>query len=258
MLLVIMLAAMSAHAWVHTIETRPGITVDVLAEVPEGAGVLVLLFEGGQGLLLPGSKGFAHRAYPIFLRRGVAAALIDAPTASNGFKSGLDTGFRQSSAHMSDIDAVVVDLKRRFGLPVWILGTSNGTRSAAAYAMHRSKAIAGVILASSSTDPPFGDPIERLAGIETVSVPLLAISHLDDRCVGSPPEGAAEIARAATGSPAAVAMLFTGGLNTGIAPCGVETPHAFYGIEEEVISTVFDFIVRHTTGPGPLSVVQPE
>ena len=207
-------------------------------------------------MLLPGSKGFAHKAYPIFLRQGLGAALIDAPTGRDGFRGGLDPSFRESAAHMSDIDAVIRVLKRRYRLPIWILGTSNGTRSAAAYAMHRSKAIAGVVLTSSSVDLPFGQPIHKLPRITAISVPLLAIAHVGDQCVGTPPEGAVEIARAATGSPAAKALLFTGGLNSGPAPCGVETHHAFYGIEEEVVSAVVSFITRPTPGEAQLSTAQ--
>jgi hypothetical protein len=253
-----LLSAVPAYARTHSIETRPGLTIDVLTDVPEGASVLVLLFEGGHGLLLPGSKGFAHKAYPILLRQGVAAALMDAPRDRDGFRGGLDPGFRESSTHLSDIDAVVTALKFYYGLPVWVLGTSNGTRSAAAYALQYGNALAGVILASSSTDPPFGDPIQILAGIEAVSVPLLTIAHLGVRCVGSPPGGAALIANAATGSSAAVAMLFTGGLDTGIAACGAESHHAFYGIEVDVVSTVVDFVIRHTTRQGHLETAQPE
>lgn len=257
-LLLLLLATLPAHAAMYTVDTRRGYTVDVLAEAPAGATALILLFEGGQGLLRRGSKGFAHRAYPILLRHGIAAAMMDAPAADDGFKGGLDTGFRESSAHMSDIDAVVRALTRRYGLPVWVLGTSNGTRSAAAYAIHRGKALAGVVLASSSTDPPFGTPIEFLRGIESITIPLLVIAHLEDQCLGSPPEGAAAIARAAIGSPAAVVQTFSGGLNTGAIPCGPETHHAFYGVEEDVVSTVVDFVTSHTNGLDTLRLAQPE
>lgn len=257
-ILIVPLLTTPALAGVQTIETRPGVTVDVLAEVPEGAGALVLLFEGAQGMLLPGSKGFAHKAYPIFLRQGMAAALIDAPTDRSGFRGGLGLRFRESRVHMSDIDAAIRALKQRYALPVWILGTSHGTRSAATYAMFRSKEIAGVVLTSSSTAPPNGDPIHQQPGIKGVSVPLLAVAHLGDQCVGTPPAGAAEIARAATGSPAAVAMLFTGGLNAGPSPCGVETHHAFYGIEESVVAAIIAFIIGHTAGEAQLSTAQPK
>lgn len=249
-LLLVLLLISPALARVQTIETRAGVSVDFQVEMPEGARALVLLFEGSDGIVRPGSKGFAHKAYPILLRHGIAAALMDAPTGRDGFRGGLDPNFRESQAHIADIDAVIRALRQLYGLPIWILGTSNGTRSAATYAMHRNKVIAGVVLASSSTDPPYGDPIHAQPLIGSVSVPLLALAHLGDKCLGSPPEGAAEIARAATGSPAAAAMLFTGGLNTGPAPCGAETHHAFYGIEEEVVSAIAAFIARHTAGEG--------
>jgi len=244
-----------ALARVETIETRPGAVISFLAQAPEGASALVLLFEGGPGKLQPGSKGFAHKAYPIFLRHGIGAALIDAPADRDGFKAGLDPAFRESSAHMADIDAVIGALKQRYGLPVWILGTSNGTRSAAAYAMRHSAAIAGVVLVSSSTAPPFGEPLHSLPQMGAISVPLLAIAHVGDSCVGSPPAGAAEIVKAATGSPVAVAMLFAGGTDTGLAPCGVETHHSFHENEAEVVAAIVAFIARHTPVPGRAQVV---
>lgn len=247
-----------ALARIDTIETRAGVAVSFLAEAPASAAALVLLFEGAQGKLQPGSKGFAHKAYPLLLRHGVGAALMDAPTTHDGFKAGLGSAFRESTAHMADIDAVIRALKQRYGLPVWLLGTSNGTRSAAAYAIRRSGAIAGVVLVSSSTDPPFGEPIAKLPGIGAVTVPLLAVAHVADRCVGSPPAGAVEIVKAAKGSPAAAAMLFAGGLDTGPAPCGDETHHSFYGVEEEAIAAIVGFITRHTAVPSQAQVVEPK
>lgn len=240
------------------IETRPGVTVDIRVDVPEDAPAVLLLLEGGLGIISPGYKGFAHKAYGLFLRSGIGAALIGAPAKADGFRGGLDPRFRESAAHIADIDAVIRDLKRTYNLPVWVLGVSTGTRSAAAYATRRSTRIDGVVLVSSSTDPPNGTPIHELPRLRKVTVPLLAISHRDDDCQGTPPGGAAMIAKAATASPQAVAMIFSGGLEAGSVPCGVETHHALFGIEDKVVSAIAWFITRHASGGTRLSTLKTE
>jgi len=224
----------AADASERTFHTRPGITVRTLAAVPADARAVLLLFEGAQGLLAPGYQGFAHRVFARFAAHGIGAVLIDAPADGSGFRGGLD------------LDIIVAALKRDTGLPVWVLGVSNGTRSAARYAMQRSDRIAGVVLVSSSTNPPFGTPLGELPGIADVAVPLLAIAHRDDACRGSPPAGATAIAAAAANAPHAAAMLFTGGLNDGPLPCGVETHHQLYGLEDDVAAAIAWFITAHT------------
>lgn len=259
LLLVLLLAALRAApalARDDIIPTRPGVTVDIQVEVPQGAPALLLLFEGAQGRLSPGYQGFAHKVFELFPRHGIGAALIGTPSRDVGFRGGLDPRFRESPAHIDDIDAVVKSLKRDYHLPVWILGVSNGTRSAAAYAMQRSKRISGVVLVSSSTAPPYGRPIHDLPGINAIGVPLLALAHRDDACQGSPPSGAAKIAEAATASPYAVAMIFSGGLDSGPMPCGVETHHTFFGLEEQVTSAIAWVIAAQAAGDPRLSTVE--
>jgi pimeloyl-ACP methyl ester carboxylesterase len=224
------------------IRTRPGITVDLRLKVPQGARALVVLFEGAQGLIVPGYQGFAHRVFDRFAARGIGAVLIGTPAKRDGFRGGLDPRFRESAPHLADIDAVLARLKREFRLPVWLLGVSNGTRSAAAYAIRHSDRIDGLILVSSSTSPPNGTPIENLPGLAAVAVPLLALAHRGDACLGSPPSGAAAIAEAARAAPRAAAVFFTGGADVGPLPCGVETHHQLYGNEDAAVAAVTWFI----------------
>ena len=239
-----------AGAREQEIHTRAATTVRILAEVPADARAVLLLFEGAQGLLQRGYQGFAHRVFDRFPPHGIGAVLMDAPADKSGFRGGLDPRFRESARHIADIDGVVAALKRDYGLPVWILGVSNGTRSAASYAMHRSKDIGGVVLVSSSTTPPNGTPIGELPGIARITVPLLAVAHRDDACLGSPPSGAAQIANAATASPHAAAMFFTGGENDGPLPCGTGTHHQLHGNEDDVVDAVVWFIDAYTARPA--------
>ena len=230
-------AARDAEVW-----TRPGVTVDLRLKVPQGARALVVLFEGAQGLIVPGYQGFAHRVFDRFAARGIGTVLIGTPAKRDGFRGGLDPRFRESGPHMADIDAVLTRLKREFRLPVWLLGVSNGTRSAAAYAIRHSDRIDGLVLVSSSTSPPNGTPIEHLPGLAAVSVPVLTLAHHGDACLGSPPSGAAAIAEAARAAPRAAAVFFTGGADVGPLPCGVETHHQLYGNEDAAVATVTWFI----------------
>jgi pimeloyl-ACP methyl ester carboxylesterase len=257
-LLATLSAAAPAEARDRTIPTRPGITVDVRVEVPLGAPALILLFEGGGGILAPGSMGFAHRAHRHFLRNGIGSALVGAPIDASGLNGGMSPWFRESPSHFSDIDSVIDALRRTYDLPIWILGVSNGSRSAAAYAMRHGKRIDGVVLVSSSTRPPSGDPIHAQPEITDVSVPLLAIAHKDDACMGSPPGDAARIAQAAVASPQAAALLFSGGLNSGPEPCGNETHHTLFGIEDQVVAAIAGFIVANPPGDGRQTLHQPK
>ncbi len=241
----ILALAPAALALEITVPTRSGMTVEVLVEVPRDAPALILLFEGGRGILAPGSTGFAHRAHRHFLQKGIGSALVGAPVDVTGLNGGLSPWSRETPKHIADIDSVIATLRRYYKLPIWVLGVSNGSRSAAAYAMRRSDRIGGVVLVSSSTLPPNGDPIHTLPRLRAVTVPVLAVAHEDDGCQGSPPSGATEIAKAAIASPDAAAIFFSGGLNTGRAPCGNETHHTLYGIEGQVVSAIAEFITAH-------------
>lgn len=94
------------------------------------------LFAGGHGALglddagRPGWGGgnFLVRSAHLFRARRLATAIVDAPTDRAG--PGL-YHFRDTPEHAADVAAVIRDLRRRFGLPVVLIGTSRGTESVA-------------------------------------------------------------------------------------------------------------------------------
>jgi pimeloyl-ACP methyl ester carboxylesterase len=176
--------AMGARAERLSLETRPGASVMVDLELPAEATALILLFEGGGGRIKASSKGFASLAHQRLAGFGMASALIDAPSDKRQFMGGMHPNFRQSDAHLRDINAVVAALRARSDLPLWVLGISLGSRSAAWYA--------------------------------------------------------------ASGSRAAEVRTFSGGSDAGRRACGVRTHHTFYGIEDEVLAAIADFIMGHT------------
>jgi pimeloyl-ACP methyl ester carboxylesterase len=246
-LLVVLLPAVSLETRAErlSLETRPGVTVALDLQAPANAPALVLLFEGGGGQMGGSHEGFAAITHGRLRGEGLASALLGAPSDQRGFMGGMHPRFRTSEAHVADIDKVVAQLKARTGLPVWILGVSLGTRSAAWYAARRPEAIDGVVLLSSSTANPKAKPVDAFP-LRRISVPLLAIAHERDACSGTPPAGARRIVAAATASRAAEARFFSGGRNKGRQPCGLRTYHTFYGIEDEVVAAVAEFILAQT------------
>ena len=239
----LLLAAPAPVAWAESlsVQTRSGVTVDVDLRVPENAKALVILMEGGNGRGRPGTAGFASKAEPLFVRNGLAAALLDAPSDKRAYKDGMPPEYRNSKAQILDLDAVVAALRQRTRLPVWILGISWGSQSALHYASLRSDRIDGVVALSSVTEHSRGRSIADM-GLDGVAVPLLVGANQDDSCEHTPPAAAEKIAAAAIHSPAAVVRMFRGGRSVGPDPCGVKTHHTYFGIEDKVVSAVAQFI----------------
>ena len=73
-------------------------------------------------------------------------AVVDAPSDK---KHGMYDGFRNSGEHLKDMEAVISFLKSEANVPVWLIGTSRGTESAAYIASKAKGAINGLILTSS-------------------------------------------------------------------------------------------------------------
>lgn len=227
-----------------TIQTRPGVTVPTEIDVPQGAKAIVLIFEGGGGNI--NSRGFASSVHESLEDAGVGAVSIGAPSDQRGFMGGMSPLFRSSNEHLADIDAVIRSIKSAHNLPVWVFGVSLGSRSAAGYAVRRANEIAGLIVASSSTNPPRGKPIQDFQ-LGRLQVPVLAIAHEDDSCRGTPPSGAQLVVNAASSSPKAEVRVFSGGDSAGKNPCGIRSYHTFYRIESEVGRAIADFIKSNTS-----------
>ncbi len=243
--LLTLLAGCAAQTGVVSLETRPGVTVDVTLDGPESATALLLFFEGGTGKLNISSRGFGAVSKTLFVENELKFALIDAPSDRAKFGGGMNPRFRGSRDHLADIDAVLAMLKKENPIPVWLVGISMGTRSVAHYAVKRHENIDGVVLMSSHTKPPRGRSIAEF-GLERITVPLLVIAHRNDGCGRTPPVGAQKIADAATSSPNATAIYFTGGMNEGQYPCKPRTHHTFYGIEREVVLAISEFVRRNS------------
>jgi len=175
--------------------------------------------------------------------RGVIAALIDTPTeAQSG--AAREQEFRLDADHVADVAAVVRDLKRRFpGVPIFLIGNSMGTLSAAAAGAHLGDEIGGVVLTSTLLRPaprnaPRPGPGLSRFEFAGIKAPLLFVHHVSDQC-GATPYG--EVARFAEIYPLITVF---GGATPQSGPCEVFSQHNFYGKDGETVEQIVNWMLK--------------
>jgi hypothetical protein len=248
--------APAAREEMRSVATRSGVTERFLLVHPGGAPVAsVILFAGGDGALNLSDQGigglggnFLVRTRQRFARDGLLVAVIDAPSDRGSL--GL-AGFRTSADHARDVQAVIAALRREAEVPVWVVGTSNGTISAAnAAARLREGGPAGLVLTSAVTTVGPGAARSHIGSVETVRdvrlgdvrVPTLLVHHKKDGCLGSPYEGASALLKRLDKAPRKELLTFEGGLPPKSDPCEAFSAHGYLGLEAEVVSAITAWI----------------
>ena len=243
---------------VVTIETHGRTTTRYALVQPKNAQVALVLLPGRGGHLDLDGKGCPRalkgnslvRSLPHFHGAGLATALVDAPSDHAG-EDGLK-GFRMTPQHADDLGKVIADVRKRTSLPVWIVGTSRGSISAAnaATRLTGSAAPDGVVLTSAVTSGGPGGQKPWVVQtvfdlkLEAIRVPVLVVGHAADNCPRTPARlisgitartnGAREQVVTVTGGP--------GGGRAGLEACQGQTPHGFLGQEAAVAAGMARFI----------------
>jgi pimeloyl-ACP methyl ester carboxylesterase len=250
-----------------TLETRPGATQKFMLIKPDQPIGTIILFAGGGGVLNLSQSGdgsvvigglngnFLVRTRQAYVNRGYMVALVDAPS-SHSAGMGL---FRGSAEHAQDIAAVVSHLRQQAQLPVWLVGTSAGSQSAANVAVRLTEGIAGIVLTSSVSRASDISVGVLSLNLESIHVPAFVMAHEQDQCAVSPPADAALIVARLTAAPAASLALLTGGSPPTAGPCDGGSAHGFLGIEPQAVGAIDDFIRSNSphsfssVASGPLS-----
>jgi pimeloyl-ACP methyl ester carboxylesterase len=154
-----------------------------------------------------------------------------------------------SKEHSEDISAVAKYLRGRANVPVWLVGTSMGTFSAANGAI-AGPDVAGLVLISTITRPNPEWKIAATHGVAgmhlaSIKVPTLILAHREDQCELSPATGASELKNRLTAAKPAQVELLVGGSPPNSEPCGPVSTHGFFGIEDEAINKITEFIKAH-------------
>jgi pimeloyl-ACP methyl ester carboxylesterase len=214
--------------------TQPGISLPILYDPVDQPSASVILFVGGDGKLGDETQTFLLRVRYRFVAAGMSVAVPGTPTDHPG---GFGPYFRTWMAHVDDVAAVVDFLKSKARVPVWVVGNSNGTISAAnAAATLGPRAVAGVILTSAVWLDALGTvPVGKIA------VPVLVLQDFTDTCPVSKPPLSQQNMRRFTSAPAKkFVMLY--GPDTPAPPCGLNSGHDFYRIDAEAADLMIDWI----------------
>ena len=235
----------------NEIVTQP--ILQVLAPKPKG---IFVMLSGGSGLLniedgdiSINAKTFLLRSRDLFASEGYHALLMDVPSDIKQSGTGL-TGYRLSPEHTSDIQTVINYARNTFpGLPVWLIGTSRGTASAAnatAMLTNSFSAPDGLVLAASLTRPGVAqsESLEFIP-LELITTPVLLVHHKKDACPATPVEDIKLLKRRLKDNAKKVKkIIFNGGSKPIQGSCAPLSYHTFFGIERKVIKKITKWVSK--------------
>jgi hypothetical protein len=235
-----------------TLSTRPAVTQSFfIANLPQNPQAIALLFPGASGLIRLrqekdqikfGPNNFLVRSRGEFVKRGVVAIILDAP--SDHQSGGMSDDFRLGADHFMDVSAVVADVRKRFpALSIFLVGTSRGTISAAAIGARLGSQIAGVVLTSTLFRQIRGRSGESGVGLSqfdfgTIKVPVLFVHHVGDQCAVTP---YGDAARVADKYPL---ISVAGGRAPESGPCDPFSPHGYFGKESETVEQIVNWMLK--------------
>jgi pimeloyl-ACP methyl ester carboxylesterase len=247
--LLALLAAAPARAGeaLVSLPTRSGVTQPFWVMTPPGKPVAsVILFTGGSGLLgsarrpvLQGNN-FLIRSRDKFAAAGFLVAAVDAPS---DHPEGLDF-FRGSAEHAQDIAAVIAYLRQQAAVPVWLVGTSMGTISAAnAAARLKSGGADGLVLTSSIVaQSRRASPINASVDVADITQPTLFVHNKEDACVVCPFSAVPSLVDRFSHARKKELIAVSGGSPPQSDPCEALSRHGYLGIEDEVVGDIARWI----------------
>jgi len=217
------------------LDTRPHVTQGFLLLVPKKPVAAAVMFVGGSGRIKLrqdgriSSSNFLVRSRSYFVRLGVAVAIVDVPSDIPSLKELMP---RFGARHLKDMEAVINYLKVTLRTPVWLVGTSRGTVSAAAVAAKSRIPVDGLVVTSSMMEVTEVD-------LERIRVRSMVVANRNDTCLVTPPDYAKTIARALR-----TRAVYFESPSTAHRACGALSPHGFLGIEEKVVAAIVRYMRR--------------
>ncbi len=233
------------------IPTRAGVTQRFLLLTPVAPKAAVILMAGGNGGLQIDSNGsmrwggnnFLVRTRQMFADQGFLVAVVDAPSDRQG--GPFLSGFRQTPEHVEDIKSVIAWIRTQSGLPVWLVGTSRGTQSAAFVGIALSGAGGpdGLVLTSSILVDPKGRSVNAMR-LSELHIPVLVVHHEQDGCKLCPFQETGTLMEQLTNAPRKELLSIKGGDSFG-DPCEGRAHHGFNGLDSQVVAQMTAWMLRN-------------
>ena len=206
-----------------------------------GARATVLLLAGGEGIVQidnggnAGNNNFLIRTRNMWAAYGINAVILGPPNGQSLLGQRAQPGYAAALA-------VAVDFARSHAnVPVWLVGTSQGSTAAVNGGARLGGRVAGIVLSSSVTRQSRSGETAFDAGPGAVRVPALVVANVRDGCSASPPGDAQNLLAALAASPRKDVMMFdSSALQSG--PCDALSPHGYLGIEAAVVQRIAGWI----------------
>lgn len=235
-------AAALAQDTMIRLATRAGVTTSYWWMPRDGAVATVMLFSGGDGGVgfkdgVPQSGNFLIRSRDAFAKASLNVALVGNPSDARQ----LTPAFRQSPEHLADVRATLEDIQKHSDVPVWLVGTSQGTLSAAANSVALGKLIAGLVLSSTVTGRQFGGSVPDI-NLAQIQVPVLVFQHKRDACWITPAYAAERLMDRLARAPIKKYMEVDGGTDPTGNPCKAHHYHGFIGMEAQAVEQITRWI----------------
>lgn len=235
-----------AQVEVKELPTRPDVTIRFVYARAENPVANAILFQGGPGnigIFPNGSmrvENFLSGGAARFTQNGISVAIVDVPSDRRHLND-----FRHTPEHAQDAAAVIAFLRQQNRLPVWAIGTSNGSLSAATAAvLLGERGPDGIVLTASTTGKPVAaaHPVTD-AALDRITLPALFVHHKDDACHVTPYSAIPSVMASMKQAKVADLITVEGGENRG-NPCH-SGYHQFLGIEATVTQQIADWIKRY-------------
>ncbi len=221
----------------------------ILVITPDKPKAAVILFAGGDGGLTLEADGripklagnFLVRSRQLFSDQGLTTVVIDAPSDKQSYP--YLSGYRQTDDHVADVKAVLVWLRQQSNIPVWLIGTSRGTQSAAHIATRlplNDGGPDGIVLTATILSDPRSRAVPEMA-LDRIRIPVLVAHHRQDSCRACLYSDVPRLMERLTTPPRKELITFDGGISTG-DPCEARAYHGFNGIEGEVVQRIAAWI----------------
>ncbi|WP_454631508.1 alpha/beta hydrolase [Bradyrhizobium cenepequi] len=207
----------------------------------------IVMLPGGAGNIDIESNGdirhgdnFVVRSRELWVQRGYAVVIPDTIADAN----------LRGDRSTPEYGRIVVELaefaRSQAGVPVFLLGTSQGSIAAVNGAAHAPPGgVSGLILTESVSRIGKSGETVFSAEPENVRVPVLIVANRSDRCDVAPPDDARRIAAAMSHSSDVKVQFVSGGIARSRRACGSLSPHGYYGIETHVVDIISNWIGEH-------------
>jgi pimeloyl-ACP methyl ester carboxylesterase len=239
---IMVLVTLMLLPWVATraqqrvdLQSRPGVVEPIYVTDVPSPKATVILFPGGVGVIASVRNNFLIRVAPRFTAAGMTVVLFDTPSDR---PTGMDRSFRLTPQHLNDITAAVTWVNNHSKAPIWLIGTSNGSISAAEGAAI-GPPVHGVVLTSSVWQAGMQQtPLAR------ITVPVLVVHNRDDGCRNAQYDGASPAMSQMQQTRVKELITVSGGSLRG-DPCEALSPHGYLGIEDQVSPQIITWIIAH-------------